>query len=171
MIHIQLTSEVYTTVDDADVLLVSGFPWKLIQPKGEEYASYAHAWNHNMSLYMHRLIAGAGPNEQVDHWDRNGLNNQKFNLRLTDSSHNHGNTVCERKANRTSQYKGVYWDKARSKWGATIHFNGKTRALGRFEDETDAAHAYDSAAEFTWGEFARLNFPVLNGVVSLEDLL
>lgn len=157
-------------IDDADLPLVTGFSWRLIEPKGAEYMRYAHAWHRNLSIYMHRLVAGAGPREQVDHYDRDGLNNQMHNLRLTDASHNHANRVRDRRANRSSQYKGVYWDKNRGKWSATVHVDGKTRALGRFADESEAAKAYDAAALEAWGEFARLNFPVLNGVLSVSDL-
>jgi hypothetical protein len=35
--------------------------------------------------------------------------------------------------------------------------NGKTRSLGAFSEEKDAARAYDRAAVDVWGEFARLN--------------
>src|SRR5215471_4599057 len=119
---------------------------------------YAHAWNGDQHFYMHRLIAGVGPRRKVDHHDRNGLNNQRKNLRVATSSQNGANRVPDRrKAGRTSQYKGVFWDKARNRWCATIHVDGKTRALGRFETEREAAAAYDAAASAIWGRFARLN--------------
>jgi hypothetical protein len=35
--------------------------------------------------------------------------------------------------------------------------SGKTRSLGSFSEEKEAARAYDRAAIEIWGEFARLN--------------
>lgn len=81
MLRIELTPEVYALVDDADVLLLSGFPWRLLGPN-ESGVAYVHAWNGKQSVYMHRLVIGAGPGEEVDHADGNGLNNQRYNLRI-----------------------------------------------------------------------------------------
>ena len=50
-------------------------------------------------------------------------------------------------------------DSSRGKWISSIQINGKTRHLGRFDDEQEAARAYDVAAKELHGEFARLNFP------------
>jgi hypothetical protein len=59
----------------------------------------------------------------------------------------------------SSRFKGVTWDKRANKWLAQIVVKGQGRSLGRYLDETEAAHAYDRAAREAWGEFARLNFP------------
>lgn len=42
---------------------------------------------------------------------------------------------------------------------AVIHREGKLNYLGTFENEIDAAKAYDAAARLYFGEFSRLNFP------------
>lgn len=47
------------------------------------------------------------------------------------------------------------WDREREKWTAV--FRGKK--LGRFDDEEDAARAFDDAAHAHWGPKAYLNFP------------
>jgi hypothetical protein len=69
-------------------------------------------------------------------------------------------TAC-RKAG--SKHQGVGWHTARHKWRATINYGGKTITLGCFEDEEEAARAYDKAATAHKGEKAQLNFPAAEG--------
>lgn len=108
---------------------------------------------------LHRLILGlTDPKIQGDHRDGNGLNNTRQNLRAATHSQNSWNS--KRRSGGTSQYRGVSWDAERAKWIASIsREDGKGRKhLGRFDNETDAAHAYDTAASSRYGEFARANF-------------
>jgi len=46
-----------------------------------------------------------------------------------------------------SRFKGVTWAKGDCRWRAKIYSAGKTTPLGDFEDEEEAARAYDAAAE------------------------
>jgi hypothetical protein len=57
-----------------------------------------------------------------------------------------------------SRYKGVDWAKDMKRWRARILVNGKRIYLGSFENEIDAAKAYDEAAKRYHGDFAALNF-------------
>ena len=61
----------------------------------------------------------------------------------------------------TSRYKGVCWDKKRCKWKAQIAIHGERKQLGRFDNEVDAALAYDKFASENFGEFAKTNFPIV----------
>ena len=47
----------------------------------------------------------------------------------------------------TSQYKGVSWKKNRNKWQSQIKINGKSKHLGYFTSEEDAAESYQKALE------------------------
>lgn len=152
-------------IDSEDYELLSGFNWRPLVTDSEGLV-YARAWRRSMHFYMHRLVIGAGPGEEVDHKNGNGLDNRKDNLRIATHSQNLGN-VGKLRLGRppTSPYKGVYWDKAKRAWTAVIarderYPNGrhKSQFLGRFSDEVEAARAYDRAAIARWGEFARLNF-------------
>lgn len=111
---------------------------------------------------VHRLVAMhfvANPDGKpcVDHIDGDILNNHVSNLRWVTQQENCMNQCSTRGS--SSRHRGVYWDKATSKWRATIRLDGRLKNLGRFNDEEEAAHAYDAAARELFREYARLNFP------------
>jgi hypothetical protein len=66
----------------------------------------------------------------------------------------------ERKQRTTSVYLGVYLDPRRGLWVASICARRKKKYLGAYEDDKDAARAYDRAAATLHGDKAKLNFPV-----------
>ena len=107
-------------------------------------------------MHMHRHILKAGPGQEIDHRDGDGLNNQRFNLRYCTDSENHANQH-HKMAGCSSHYKGVGWYKATGKWRAVITVDYIFVHLGYFDSESDAAHAYNTAALKFFGEFARLN--------------
>jgi hypothetical protein len=59
---------------------------------------------------------------------------------------------------QSSEYRGVCWCKARTKWRAQIRYAGKDQHLGYFKNEKEAARSYDEAARQRHGEMAQLNF-------------
>ena len=62
---------------------------------------------------------------------------------------------------QTSIYRGVSWNKAGMKWAVAICDGGKSKHLGCFLSEMDAARAYDAAAKSIHGpEWRSFNFPV-----------
>lgn len=157
MITIPLyNSNKVTFIDDADLELVSIYKWNLATCDSK---TYAYTWTNKMNLYLHRYLLGLTKYGYVDHIDRNGLNNQRNNLRLCSASQNGANQVKKRKS--SSQYKGVYWDKKREKWIAGIGFRNKELYLGGFNLEIDAAKAYDKKAKELFGEFAITNFEIV----------
>jgi hypothetical protein len=107
------------------------------------------------TIAMHFVITG---HHGTDHVDRNGLNNQKANLRDATASQNLVNR--RRYKNNTSGFIGVTYrsePKAR-KWCARIGVDGVNLALGYYESREEAAEVYDQAAIGYYGEFAELNF-------------
>ena len=83
------------------------------------------------SISVHRLIMGAKKGEYVDHINGDTLDNRKNNLRIVTNQQNGFNSNI--KANNTSGFIGVYYDKNRFKWVASIKLNYKTIHLGRFK--------------------------------------
>jgi hypothetical protein len=105
--------------------------------------------------YMHKEIANRMglALERIEHRDKDGLNNQRENLRPATHSQVIQN---QRKRPRcASRFKGVWQD--RSRWRAGITQAGRKRSLGSFLCEEDAAQAYNQAARKLFGDHARLN--------------
>lgn len=107
------------------------------------------------TIRLHRAILSPPKEKIIDHIDHNGLNNKRSNLRICTVTQNAAN---RRKGKGSSIFKGVYWYKRHQMWQARIRHKGKALHLGYFNDEPEAAKAYDKAAKEFWGEFAKLNF-------------
>lgn len=113
-------------------------------------------------LFMHREIMEPAESFEVDHIDRNKLNNQVVNLRVvkrSDNTHNNSST------SKTSGYRGVYLNR-HGRWYSTIHKDGKYFGLGSFDNIIDAALAYDVKARELYGPHAFQNFPQNLAVLS-----
>lgn len=147
---VELTKGKTATIDAADVPLVSAYKWCV----SHEYAMRRDAKT-KATIFMHRLIAEAPIGMQVDHINRNGLDNRRSNLRVCTSHQNLGNQYEVR---GTSRFKGVAWDRTRKCWKASISRDHRTFNIGRFKVEEDAALAYDVHAREIFGEFAACNF-------------
>jgi hypothetical protein len=114
---------------------------------------------------MHHLAIDVPPGCFCDHINHNGLDNRKANLRVATRKQNvwhrrkfSGRTYDGLKQPSRSKYKGVDWSKEMKRWRVRIRVNGKRLYLGSFENEIDAAKAYDEASKKYHGEFAALNF-------------
>lgn len=109
------------------------------------------------SYQMHREIMQIGDDMLCDHINGNGLDNRKANLREATCAQNSWNSGKSRGVSR-SKYKGPAWDKRYRKWEVRISVHGKRIYIGRFNDELEAARAYDAAAVKYHGRYASLNF-------------
>lgn len=105
------------------------------------------SFNNNNQICMHRYImlleGKLDENLMIDHIDRNPLNNTVSNLRIANNQENNRNKG--KRKGTTSKYIGVTWSKRDLKWRACIGHNYKVKHLGLFDNEEDAAYAYDNA--------------------------
>ena len=159
MKEIELSQGYVAQVDDEDYARVSAHKWSATVYRNENgsvervYAFNAIKRNGKRTTQkLHQFIMGV---KGVDHWDHNGLNNQRYNLRLATGSQNQYNQRLN--INSTSGFKGVCWYERYQKWLAYITVSRKRIYLGYFHDILDAARAYDAAALKYHGEFAMTN--------------
>jgi AP2 domain len=139
----------YAFCDDEDYELLSQFKW---HRTAQGYAR--HSFTADRKIKMHRMILDLGKSfqgsqVQIDHANRNKLDNRRENPRLVNASEN-----CRNKSKRpdnTSGFTGVSWDKEAKKWSAQISIvRGKYKKLGRFSTKEDAALAYAEAKAKYW---------------------
>jgi len=148
-----------TIVDGVDFDWLNSFRWRV------DYHGYVFrldwAKGKNLHISMHRLILDPPSGLLVDHINHDPLDNRRENLRIVTKSQNGRNSRGWEKSSST--YKGVSFMKARSHlsapWMACITTNGRSKYIGVYETEIEAAKAYDVAATKYHGEFACLNFP------------
>ena len=101
--------------------------------------------NKQKAFTIHRLLAKYFKDDyseelDVDHIDRNRLNNNLENLRMVTRQENLCNVSSHKDS--SSKYKGVYYNKRRLKWHTSIYNNGKKIHLGYYNSELEAAQAY-----------------------------
>lgn len=160
MKEIPLTQGKFALVDDEDFEFLSQWKWQAVKKDNDKFYAARAVWIPEMKgsirIYMHRVLLGIpGINIEGDHADGNEMNNQKYNLRIATSSQNKANRPSQ--INASSKYLGVSWIRKRKKWQAQICKNRTHCFIGYFENEADAAKAYNKKALELHGEFAKLN--------------
>lgn len=88
-------------------------------------------------IRLHRFILNITDSKiEIDHINRNPLDNRKCNLRIVTKSQNGFNREM-RKTNK-SGYRGIWWDKSRNKWFVSLRIDGKLKGLGRYSNLDEA---------------------------------
>jgi len=149
--RIPVTGGFYAYVDAADYDEISRYNWRLVS------GGYAGRYEKGKLILMHRQIMQPPEGMVVDHKQGNRMDNTRANLRVCTLAENNRNRGKHK--GTSSRFLGVYYSKQRGKWQALIRIDGKYKHIGYFDDELEAARAYDARAVEQYGEFARLNFP------------
>jgi len=111
--------------------------YRIISIDKKRYLAHRLAW-----LYM----TGEWPQDEIDHIDGQTDNNRLANLRPASRVQNSQNS--KRDVGATSIHPGVYWNKSRGKWQASVRVgDGSKKFLGRYDDERPAALMYQIARE------------------------
>lgn len=158
MKKIALTQGQFALVDDEDYDYL--MQWKWYAHRGEKkhtyYALRMDYKNGKKTIRMHNVIFlkhGINGYTVLDHIDRDGLNNQKDNLRISSRSEN-----CFNRRNWGALPKGVRLHKSvykkkngeikeYVKYQSRISVNGESIFLGNFKDLIDAIESYNKASK------------------------
>jgi hypothetical protein len=140
------------------------FTWKVDVAKNRKAGTVAGGKNgtywlicvNGRGFYAQRLawlfIHGVDPGENnIDHVDRNKLNNAATNLRLASYSENARNQGV--RTGHPTGTMGVNWNKAKKRWQANISVNGKRVNLGRYKTFEEAVAARREGEIVYFGEF------------------
>lgn len=153
---IQLTQGMEALVSDEDFEWACQWTWYAHHGHAERYTRKTGGICLHTEIAVHRMGLILGQNE-IDHQDRNSLNNQRFNLRIATRTQQNQNRGLFQ-SNKIG-YKGVTFHTQTQKWHSRIRHNRLLVSLGLYKSPEEAARAYDRAAKIYFGEFAFLNFP------------
>ena len=161
MKKIFLTQKQYSLVDDEDYEFLMQWNW-YAHRRDEKYTYYAMRTVKKKQLRMHNIIAekyGIVNYDELDHIDRNGLNNQKENLRICTRGENNFN-----RRNFGALPKGIRLNKSTYKkkngdikiyitYQARININCKSIFLGNHKTLDKAINAYAEASKKYYPNF------------------
>ncbi len=143
--------------DKGDLEIIESFHLRVSCKSGCLYAQGHKKGESSKKVQaLHRVLMNAKPGEVVDHKNGNTLDNRRSNLRVCRQAQNLQNkSKFKRKC--SSAYKGVDWVKKDKRWRARVYKDGKQVFGSYFDNELDAAKAYNKNAKRFFGEFARIN--------------
>ena len=136
------------TVDDEDYPVISRFSWSLV--RGAPVTTI-----NGVGVLVTRFLVKPKQFKEVTHRNKDKLDNRKSNLMYSLRSNTSQRGV--RMPGRTSNYRGVSFDKVKGRWLSRICKDGKQYFLGYFDDEIRAASVYDTKALELFGEEALIN--------------
>jgi hypothetical protein len=133
--QVPLTRGLVAIVDERDFATVSAYKWYAHRGRNTWYArTEVGGRRGRLRFYMHKLLCSGA---EVDHANRNGLDNRRCNLRPLTRAGNAYNAAPR----GASGMVGVTWDRHRSKWFAQLTVGGKHYNLGRFATKDEALQA------------------------------
>lgn len=143
-IEIEFINGEICLIDRGDLLLFSSYKWFL------KYDTPTHIYlvrnpeidEPNKIITFHRTIMELSSGLEVDHINRNTLDNRKDNLRIVTHQINMWNR--KKLLTASSKYRGVSISNERGLWCSYIKYKGKTKNLGRFKNQIEAAIAYNN---------------------------
>ena len=147
-------------LDDADYAAAAAFTWHSWEAGGRFWVARNRSLKvaeNRGKIYLHLLVLKAKKGALVLFRNRDTLDFRRSNLVIADRQA----AAARRNLPRddfSSEYRGVSWNRTNEKWQVAIKQHDKLLWVGAFDDERQAARAYDERASELYGEFATLNF-------------
>jgi len=139
-------------VSDKEILIdrkdLKGLDISKLYVSPDNYVFYGTGKNKKL---LHRILMNPADNLQVDHRNRNPLDNRRANLRLCSRSENLFNRPKGK--NNKAGFKGVHFSTRYNCYVAKIQAYGIKYFLGFYGTAEAAAEAYQEAAIVYHGEF------------------
>lgn len=150
----------YALIDDTDAHILN-FRWYLRKYEMKTTnLKYSLSCIEGKQISMHTFLLGKPDKGYViDHINNNGLDNRRQNIRIVSRSINSQNKKKIITDTTTSRYKGV--SQQNNKWLAAY----SATKIGLFDNEIDAAKAYDEYALLTTQGQA-----ICNGLVPYDEI-
>ena len=140
-------------VDDEDLERVLQFRWHInhLGYVVSDQRKWVQGRRSGKVILLHRFLLDF-PDSQIDHKNRNRLDNRRNNLRLASKAQNMMNRAAPKHSK--SGYKCISWCSRLNRWRVQITFEGTKHELGYFKEIPDALKAYNDNIERIQGEWA-----------------
>lgn len=115
-------------IDSKDFENVSSFKWYI------NNGGYV-ANDSKPRKLLHRFLLNPPKNMQIDHINSKRFDCRRSNMRVVTTQ---DNSLNKNYRGTKSGFKGVYWDKSKKSWLASIQFRNKQIHLGRFKNPLNA---------------------------------
>ena len=150
---IKVYPDTFAIVSDEDYAIVCKHPWSLSN------CGYVQSKSGDTHVLMHRLIMNAKKGQEIDHVNRDKLDNRRDNLKLCTHKDNMKNVVWK---SGSSGYRGVTYVKLQRRWRAYTQIDGKQISFGYYATAIEAARGYDRHMLRLFGSEMKhkINFPV-----------
>lgn len=169
-VDIPLTRGFKAVVDAADAAILLQYTWRSFTHKAASGKAYCYACRSGdegepRTVFMHRQIMQAPAGFDVDHFDNNGLNNQRSNLRILTRGANaiRGLAHSENK----SGFSGVHL--INGLWYGRARKDGRTHNTASYSTPDEAYEARNRLLFELYGAHVFLNSDVSIGSADFED--
>jgi hypothetical protein len=122
LLGISLSNGREAIIDKEDYNKIKNFTWHV--------DNIGYAYTSEKRIRMHRLIINCPDEFEIDHINRNKLDNRKSNLRIVEHKRNLIN--CKVSCKNTSGYSGVSYNKRKRKYEVYLNINSKRKGLGYY---------------------------------------
>jgi hypothetical protein len=137
--HVYYNDNDFFIIDTDCINKIKKYYWNVNPFTGYIYTQIGNRKNRK-HLCLHRLLMDCKDSQKdIDHINRNKLDNRLLNMRICDHKDNCKNSSI--RSDNTSGVRGVSFNKGHNKWKAEINANKHYYFLGYFDRFEDAVEA------------------------------